>query len=82
MEAGTRWQHHLAIAYGSAVETTDLLDLLRDLSDPRDRLDPLRAKSIEVQAMTLALLRKARSTATRRRNKKRDQQTTTRRTGS
>jgi four helix bundle protein len=60
---GLRWQHHLAIAYGSAVETTDLLDLLQELSAPRDRLGALRAKSIEVQAMTLALLRKARSTA-------------------
>ena len=56
---GARWQYHLSIAYGSAVETTDLLDLLLDLSDPGDRLLELRAKSIEVQAMTLALLRKA-----------------------
>ena len=58
---GRRWQNHLAIAYASAVETTDLLDLLLDLSDPGDRLLEMRAKSIEVQAMTLALLRKARN---------------------
>src|ERR1017187_1342844 len=28
---GLRWQHHLRIAYGSAVETTDFLELLRDV---------------------------------------------------
>jgi four helix bundle protein len=67
---GLRWQNHLAIAYGSAVETTDLLDLLLDLSDPGDRLLELRAKSIEVQAMALALLRKARSNSEQVRSKK------------
>ncbi|MGH7583742.1 MAG: four helix bundle protein [Gemmatimonadales bacterium] len=51
---GARCRHHFLIAYGSAVETTDILDLLVDLT-PSTVLAELAAKSRETQALTLRL---------------------------
>jgi four helix bundle protein len=53
---GSRCRYHFRIAYGSAVETTDLLDFLIEL-DARDdtELADLAAKSRRTQALTLRL---------------------------
>ena len=59
---GLRWQHHLRIAYGSAVETTDVLELLRDVkAAPIERLAALILESRRAQALVLALLKSART---------------------
>ncbi|MCB1269981.1 MAG: four helix bundle protein [Microthrixaceae bacterium] len=50
---GKRCRAHLKIAYGSAVESTDVLELLEELGD--DSLAKVSAMSREVQAMTLKL---------------------------
>ena len=51
-----RCRQHLRIAYGSAVETTDVLDLLIELKpDAAATLQPLVALSHRAQALTLRL---------------------------
>jgi four helix bundle protein len=63
---GLRWQHHLRIAYGSAVETTDVLEPLRDVrAVPNDQLNALIAESRRAQALVLALLKSTRLAAKR-----------------
>lgn len=56
-----RYVAHLGIAYASAVETTDILELLLELGEP---VDTVLAGSRHTQAVTLRLLRslKARQT--------------------
>ena len=50
--------NHLRIAYGSAVETADLLEFLRDLGAvPVLECDPLIALNRECQACIMGLLR-------------------------
>ena len=57
---GRRCKNLLRIAYGSAVETTDLLDLLIELRAPNAvELQALRSLSTETQALTLRLWKKA-----------------------
>lgn len=51
---GARCRYHTRVAYGSAVETTELLEFLQALEIPNPRLI---AVSREVQALTLRLLR-------------------------
>ena len=52
---------HLTIAYGSAVETTEVLELLDEKSAvPSDLLRPLIERSRQSQALVLALLRRLR----------------------
>jgi four helix bundle protein len=53
---GARCRNHLTIAYGSAVETTDILELLQDLGA---QVEPALATSRETQALTLRLLRRS-----------------------
>ena len=56
---GPRCRYHLRVAYASAVETTDLLELLIDLDTANgDPLKSLASLSHESQAITLLLLRK------------------------
>lgn len=53
------FRRHVRIAYGSAVETTDALELLRDFTELRDgSMDELIALSRRSQALLLGLLRK------------------------
>lgn len=56
---GGRFRSHLVIAYASAVETTDVLELLQDLDTSND-LREVIALSRETQALTLRLLHKLR----------------------
>ena len=55
---GARCKYHLRIAHGSAVETTEILCLLRDLGGDLTLLIEL---SIRVQALTFRLWRTSRS---------------------
>ena len=53
------FRRHVRSAYGSAVETTDALELLRDHGDrPDDSIDQLITSSRRSQALLLGLLRK------------------------
>lgn len=54
---GARCRSHLRIAYASAVETTDILELLRDLGA---EVGALVALSRETQALTLRLWERSR----------------------
>lgn len=54
---GARCRSHLRIAYASAVETTDILELLRDLGA---ELTVLVALSRETQALTFRLWQRSR----------------------
>jgi four helix bundle protein len=56
---GARFRSHLTIAYSSAVETTDVLELLQDL-EPATDLKEIITLSRETQALTLRLLHKLR----------------------
>lgn len=56
---GARFRSHLTIAYASAVETTDVLELLQDLNTDADLREAI-ALSRETQALTLRLLQKLR----------------------
>jgi four helix bundle protein len=59
--AGPRWRHHLRIAYGSAVETTDILDFLLQVGvAPAERLSVVISDSKRAQALILGLLHSAR----------------------
>jgi four helix bundle protein len=52
-------RRHLLIAYGSAVETTDLLELLRERSlVPSEDILPTIAAEKEAQALIMGLIRK------------------------
>ena len=52
-------RRHLLIAYGSAVETSDLLELLQERSlVPNEEILPTIAAEREAQALILGLLRK------------------------
>ncbi len=55
---GARCRYHLRIAYGSAVETTELLEFLEALGAD---VTLLLARSLEVQKVTYALWKKSRS---------------------
>ena len=58
---GPRCKYHYRIAYASAVEATDLLELCRDLRlGPDQELDSLVSLSREVQALTMLLLKATR----------------------
>jgi four helix bundle protein len=50
---GPRCRHHWRIAYGSSVETTEVLELLRELGDLDD--EEMVGQSKRVQALTLRL---------------------------
>ena len=54
---GARCRFHVRVAYGSAVETTVILEFLRELALERD---DLIARSRQVEAVTLRLLRSLR----------------------
>lgn len=58
-------RRHLRIAYGSAVETVDLLELLRDAKavDP-EHVDPLIGEAREVCRMLVAWLKRTEEVAT------------------
>jgi four helix bundle protein len=61
---GLKWVHHVRIAYGSAVESTDILDLLLDLKAvPAAALLPLIGESRRTQALVLGLLKSAQKSA-------------------
>jgi four helix bundle protein len=52
------FRRHLAIAYGSAVETGELLELLHDLEAiPQQELQPLRGRCRGTQRLLLGLIR-------------------------
>ena len=57
-----RCRNHLRIAYGSAVETTDLLDILGELTlDKTGDLNALTSLSHRTQALTLRLWQRSRT---------------------
>ncbi|MBI4499614.1 MAG: four helix bundle protein [Gemmatimonadetes bacterium] len=54
-------RRHLTIAYGSAVETSDLLEILDERDPvPREIIAPAVKTGRETQALLMGLLRKAR----------------------
>jgi four helix bundle protein len=55
---GARCRFHLRIAYGSSVETTELLEFLEALGAA---VTPLIARSVEVQKVTYALWKNSRT---------------------
>jgi four helix bundle protein len=55
-----RWVFHLRVAYGSAVETTDILSLISEIQAVPGRLvDPVLARSKRTQSLVLGLLHAA-----------------------
>ena len=50
---GPRCRYHFRIAYGSAVETTDLIDFLVELDTGSPELAELASNSLRTQALTL-----------------------------
>jgi four helix bundle protein len=64
LRSGPRFRYHLNVAYGSAVESTELLELLLDHRlAPEPLVEQALRNAREVQALTLGLLRKYSSTA-------------------
>src|SRR3989304_5520179 len=56
-----RWRDHLVIAYGSAVETIELLELALDCDlIPKDMVQPALSAGIETRALLPGLIRKYR----------------------
>jgi four helix bundle protein len=52
-----QFKYHLNVAYGSAVETIELLEILRDHKFiPLSNAEPLMAAAIETRALLLGLL--------------------------
>ncbi|MFI5209099.1 MAG: four helix bundle protein [Gemmatimonadales bacterium] len=52
------FRRHLAIAYGSAIETGELLNMLHDLgATPEAALEPMRAHCSSAQRLILGLIR-------------------------
>ena len=61
LKSGASFRRHLRIAYGSAIETSDLVGLLREFGvAPTGVLDRLEADNGESKWLRLGLLRKLR----------------------
>jgi four helix bundle protein len=63
LKSSRRFRNHLDIAYGSAVETAELLELTGDLNlVPADRLGIAGERCRRCQALLLGLIKKLRKT--------------------
>lgn len=61
LRSPARFRNHLTIAYGSAVETQELVELLLEAGlVPADIGDPMRSTIGEAQALILGLLKRYR----------------------